>query len=93
MFTRHPEVYRDLLSNLGFYLAQKKHWKIFDPNSFNICANSGASSCATADEIDFRPGTYKHFTGVTINVISEVLKASGCISVSWIFQDDKKQNI
>ena len=51
--------------------------KKFDTNSFDICADSGASSCATPDEIDFIPGTYKHLTGVTINGIVEGLKVTG----------------
>ena len=50
-------------------------------------------SFATPDEIYFIPGTYKHLTGVTIDSISEGLKVAGCGSVSWIFQDDKKENI
>ena len=50
-------------------------------------------SCATPDEIDFIPDTYKHLTGVIINGISEGLKVAGSGSVSWIFQDDKKDNI
>ena len=32
-------------------------------------------------------------TGVTINDISEGIKVVGCGSVSWIFQDDKKESI
>ena len=32
-------------------------------------------------------------TVVTINGIAEGLKISGCGSVSWIFKDDKKDNI
>ena len=38
-------------------------------------------------------GSYKHLTGVKINGIAEGLKVAGCGSVSWIFQDDKKDNI
>ena len=67
--------------------------KKFDTDSFNICADFGASYFSTTDEIDFIPGTYKHLTGVTINSIAEGLKIMGCGSVSWIFQDDKKENI
>ena len=67
--------------------------KKFDTNSFEICANSVASYCATTNEIDFITGTYKHFSGVTINGIAEGLKVAGCGSVSYIFQDDKKENI
>ena len=67
--------------------------KKFDSNSFRICADSVASSGATPDEIYFIPGTYKHLTGVKINGITEGLKVAGCRSVSWIFQDDKKENI
>ena len=70
-------------------IGQKK----FYTESFNICANYGASSCATINEINFIPGSYKHLTGVTINGIYEGLKVSGCGSVSWIFQNDKKENI
>ena len=50
-------------------------------------------SCATPDETDFIPGTYKKITGVTINGIAEGLKDAGFELVSWIFQDDKKKNI
>ena len=32
-------------------------------------------------------------TGVTINDIAEGIKVVGCGSVSWIFQDDKKESI
>ena len=32
-------------------------------------------------------------TGLTINGIAEGLKVAGYGSVSWIFQDDKKENI
>ena len=32
-------------------------------------------------------------TGVTINGIAEGLKVAGCGSVSWILQDDNKDNI
>ena len=60
--------------------------KKFDTESFKICADSGASSCATPDEIDFIPGTYKNLTDVTINTISEGLKVAGCVSVSWILK-------
>ena len=91
----HPKINRDLLSNLRCYLAPKKNWRKtnFDTNSFGICADSGASYCATPDEIDLIPGNYKHLTGVTINSIAGGLKVVGCGSVSWIFQDDKKDNI
>ena len=65
----------------------------FDIDSFKICADSGASSCVTPDEIDFIIGTYKYLTGVKINGIAEGIKVAGCGSVSWIFQDDKKQDI
>ena len=65
----------------------------FDTNAFKICADSGAMSCATPDEIYFIPGTYKHFTGITINGIAEELKVSGCRPVIWIFRDDKRENI
>ena len=95
MTKRHPEIIQDLLSNLRCYLAPKKHWRkiVFDTNSFNICADSGASYCATPDEIDFIPDTYKHFTGITINRIAEGLKVVGCGFVLWIFQDDKRKSI
>ena len=56
-------------------------------------ADSGASYCTTPDEFDFIPGTYKDLTGVTINGIAERLKVTGCGSVSWIYQDYKKENI
>ena len=94
MTKRNPEINRYLLSNLRCYLAPEKHWrKNFDTDSFEICANSGASSCATHDEIYFIPGTYKHFTGIKIYDISEVLKVPGYGSVSWIFQYNKKETI
>ena len=95
MMTRHSEINRDLLTNLPCYLATKKHWRKikFATNSFGLFANSVASYCATPDEINFIPGTYKHSTSITINGISEGLKFSGCVSVSWGFQDDKKENI
>ena len=67
--------------------------KKFDTNSLDICAKSGASSFTTPDEIDFITGTYKHLTDVTINGIAEGLKIAGCGSVSWTFQEDKKENI
>ena len=80
---------------MASYLAPNKNWRKrkFDTDSFEIYSGSGASSCATPDEIDFIPGTYKHLTGVTINGIAEGLKVSGCGSVSWIFQYDNKDNI
>ena len=95
MTEQHPEINRYILSNLRWYLAPKKHSrkKKFDTESFEICDNSGASYCATPNEIDFIPGTYKQFTSATINGISEGLKVAGCGSVSWIFQDDKRENI
>ena len=95
MTKRHPKINRDLLSNLHCYIAPKKHWRKtkFDINSFKIFADSGASSCATSDEFDFIPGTYTDLTGVTINGIAERLKVTGCGSVSWIYQDYKKENI
>ena len=65
----------------------------FDTNSFKICADSSASSCATPDEIDYIPGTYKYLTNVKINGIYEGLKVAGCRLVNWIFQDDKEDNI
>ena len=78
MSTRHPEINIYLLLNLRCYLAPKKHWrKKFDTNSFEICANSGASSCATPDKIDFIPGTYNYLTGLKINGIAEGLKVAG----------------
>ena len=72
MTTQYLEINRYLLSNLRCHLAPKKHWrrKKFETDSFNICANSGASSCVTPDDIDFIPGTYKHLTDVTINIIA-----------------------
>ena len=95
MTKRHKKFNWDLLSNLCCYLAPKKNWRKpkFGTDSFDICSDYGVSSCATPNEIDFIPGTYKHLTGVTINEISEGLKDTGCASVSWIFQDDKKVNI
>ena len=92
---RHLEINQDLLSSLRCYLAPKKHWRKtkFDDNYFEICAGYGASSCVTPDEFDFITGTYKILTGITINVIAEGLKLAGYVSVSWIFQDDKKENI
>ena len=75
-------------------LLQTKKWrKKFDTDSFNICADYVASSCATPDEIAFISGTYKHLTGVTINGIAEGLKVAGCGSVTWILQDEKKEDI
>ena len=65
----------------------------FDTDCFDICADSGASSCATPYEIYLIPGIYKHLTDMTINGIAEGLKVSGCGSVSWNFQDDNKENI
>ena len=62
-----------------------------DTDSFNICADSGASYCATPDEIDFVSVTYKHLTRVAINGIAGGLEVASCVSVSWIFQDDKKE--
>ena len=56
-------------------------------------ADSGASSCETYDEIDSIPGNYKYLKGVTINGIYEGLKVAGRGSVSWIFHDDKSENI
>ena len=53
----------------------------------------GASYSATHNEIDFIPCTYKKLTGVTINCIAVGIKFVGCVSVSLIFQDDKKKNI
>ena len=95
MTTRHLEINRDLLSNLRCYLAPKKHWKRnkIDTDSFDISADSGSSSCATPDEIDFMPGAYKHLTEVATNGIAEGLKVTGCRSVCWIFQYNKKENI
>ena len=73
----------------------KENWRKtdFDTDSFDICDDSGASSCATPDEIDFIPGTYKHLTDITINGIDEGLKVADSGSVSWIFQYDKRDNI
>ena len=95
MTTRHTEINRYLSSNLSCHIAPKKYWRKtkFDTKSFEICADSGDSSCATPDEIYFIPGTYKILTRVTINSIAEGLKVAGCRSVIWIFQDDKKENI
>ena len=95
MTTQQKEINWDLLSNLRCYLAPNNHRRKTksDNDSLEICADSGASSCETPDEIDFIPGTYKILTIVTINGISEGLKFSGCRSVSWTFQDDKKENI
>ena len=95
MTTRHTEINQDLLSNLFWYLAPKKHWRKikFGTESFNICADSGASSCTTSDEIDFIPDTYIHLISVTINGIAEGFKVAGCGSASCIFQDDKKDHI
>ena len=75
----HPEINQDILSHLSCYLDPKIYWRKtkFDTDSFEICANSGASSCATPDEIDFVPGTYKNFTRVTINGIAEEIKVAG----------------
>ena len=67
--------------------------KKFDTNYFKICADSGASFCATSDEIDSIRGTYTNLTSVTTNGIAEGLKVADCGSVSWILQDDKKDNI
>ena len=91
----HPEINQDLLSSLRCYLAPKEHWRKikFDTNSLEISADSGDSSSATSDEIYFIPGTNKNLTGVTNNGISEGLKVAGCGLFSWIFQDDKKENI
>ena len=50
--------------------------KTFDTNVFDICENSGALSWATPDEIDFIPGSYEDFTGVTIIVIAEGVKVA-----------------
>ena len=78
MTTQHPEINRNFLSNLRCHLDPKKHRrKRFDTNSFDICADSSASSCATPDKIDFIPGTYKNLTGVIINGISEGIKVAG----------------
>ena len=66
---------------------------MFDTHHFNNCANSGASSCATTDKIDFITGIYKHMTAVTINRVDVGLKVKGCRSVCWILQDDKRENI
>ena len=95
MTKRHPEINQDILSNLCCYLAPNKHCRKinFDTDSFEICANYGASSCTTPDGIYFIPGTYKHLTGVKISGIDEGLKVAGCRSVSWIIQDYKKKNI
>ena len=84
MMKPHPEINLDLLSNLRCHLAPKKLYikTKFDTDYFDICANSGASSFATPDEIDFKPGTYKHLNGVAINGIAEGLKVSVCGSVS-----------
>ena len=75
----HPEINRDLLSNLRCYLAPKTNQRKtkFETDSFDICANFGASYCAKPDEIDLITGTYKNLTVVSINVISEGLKFAG----------------
>ena len=86
MTKQHPEINQDILSNLRCYFSPKKH-------SFDICANSGALYCATPDEIDFIPGTYKHLTGVKINSIAEGIKVAGYKYFSWIFQYYKRENI
>ena len=70
-------------------IGENKFWY----QSFHICANFGAWYCATPDKIYCIPDTYKYLTGLTINGISERIKAAGCGSFSWIFQDDKKENI
>ena len=95
MTKRHLEINRNLLSNLRCCLTPKKDWikTKFDTDNFKICADSGALSCATPDEIDLILGTYKHLNNVTINGIAEGIKVAGCGSVSWIFQYDKKENI
>ena len=54
----HPEINWDLLSFFCCHLSPKKHGrKKFDTDSFDICANYNASSCATPNEIDLIPGT------------------------------------
>ena len=85
----------ELLSNLHCYLDPNKYRRKIkvETDSFGICADSGASSCATPDQIYFIPGTYRHFNVVKINWIAEELKVAGCGSVSWILQYDKKDNI
>ena len=65
--------------------------KKLDTDSFEICADYGASSCAAPNEIDFIPGTYKFLTGVTINVIAEGIKVTGCGSVSWILMITRRR--
>ena len=94
MTTKHPESIRTSYQIDAAILLQGKIGEIkFDTDSFNICANSGALSCVTPDEIDFIPGNYKHWTGVTIHGIAKGLKVAVCGSVSQVFQDDKKENI
>ena len=95
MTTRHPEMNNELLSHLQCYLAPKQHWKkiMFDTDSFEVCADSGASSSSTQDKNDFIPGTYKTLDGVTINGIASGLNVEGYGSVSWVFKDDKNENI
>ena len=73
------QIYADIL-------LQRNIGKKFHTDSLEICADSGASSCETLDEIYFIPGTYKHLNSVTINCIGEGLKVSGWGSVSWIFK-------
>ena len=67
--------------------------KKFHTNSFKIFDDYGASSYATPEEIDFIPGTYQHLTSVTINSIAEGIKVASCVSVSWISQYDRTENI
>ena len=95
MTTQHPEINQENLSNLRCYLAPKKNWiyTMFDTKYFQICANSCASSFATRDKIYFIPGTYNYLNGVTINGIAGGIKVAGYVSVSWILQYDKKENI
>ena len=72
MTKQHPKINWYLLSNLRCFLAPKNHRRFFfDTYFFNICANYGASSCATPDEIDIIPDTYKHLTRIAINGITE----------------------
>ena len=70
---------------------ETRETKKFDTDYFDICANYVASSCATPDEIDFIPGTYKHLTGMTINIISDRLKVAGCGSVSWVLRTIRRR--
>ena len=93
MTTGQKEINWYLLSNLRCYLTQKKNRRKtkFESDSFKICANSGASYCATPDEIYFIPGTYKHLTGVKISGISKGIKVAGCRPGSWIFKMTRRR--